>query len=646
MSESKKEKAQKAEKTVVTPVTESVKADTSIPLPNSESPQLPVSAKRRPKRIVLSFGRILIALMVVSVIVAGSLYLLRRDKRSNNIAMHNKPVSHTAAIPEKPKTAQPVTLKTSDATYLQTPKLLDDQKIFADTSVLGQDCPASGYDPTTGQCKDPQSVDAGDIKYYQIGTLKNGSEVLAIVEPYYNGLGDSQTQLALEKDGQYKIIARYGTDAQYMSDFVSEYAKAFTGNVTIDTSDDITDLLVPDNVSVNGQEFSVSTLNGYGSFTLDGLSDIRGSYKSKADAQPTKIGTAGYDTIYKLVVKDDPAFQINEDYVTFGNLFSSFAYLKNSIIDTQPAGSDRSLKVTWQTGVDNSSSYFTAITGCGSSGYVVAKNVSTSQLVKVGVSADGQALYQLPAGSALTQELYTKDYKEAQDAGMITDAALKNLSVDDFLSDHAYFMFKDSLGEYVVQQRTDMFSGGECAKPVIYLYPQRTEHVSVQVGAQVKESNPFYTTGGWKDVLAQPSGQLTYQGEIYDSLYWEGEGFGAYPDITSGTIVKGSQAVATIKTQLKKQGLNAKEISDFMAYWQPKLPATPYVRLTWLSTAQMNVLAPLTISPRPQTLIRVFLDFEGLQESEKLAPQQFTTPARRGFTVVEWGGLARNGVQS
>jgi hypothetical protein len=52
-------------------------------------------------------------------------------------------------------------------------------------------------------------------------------------------------------------------------------------------------------------------------------------------------------------------------------------------------------------------------------------------------------------------------------------------------------------------------------------------------------------------------------------------------------------------------------------------------------------LAPLTISPRPDTVIRVFMDYQVLAQPIKVKEQLIKTPARRGFTVVEWGGAIR-----
>jgi hypothetical protein len=82
-----------------------------------------------------------------------------------------------------------------------------------------------------------------------------------------------------------------------------------------------------------------------------------------------------------------------------------------------------------------------------------------------------------------------------------------------------------------------------------------------------------------------------------------------------------------------------------MNFWSPKLVTNkPYIRLTWFNTPDMNRLAPLNVSPTPRTTIRVFLDFEALDKPYNLPAQKLSAPQRLGFTVVEWGGLLRNGL--
>ena len=69
------------------------------------------------------------------------------------------------------------------------------------------------------------------------------------------------------------------------------------------------------------------------------------------------------------------------------------------------------------------------------------------------------------------------------------------------------------------------------------------------------------------------------------------------------------------------------------------MPNKPYLRLTWFDTRQMNELAPLKLSVHPDTTIRIFLDAQGLDKPIDIQPQKLTHPERKGFTLIEWGGL-------
>ncbi len=177
---------------------------------------------------------------------------------------------------------------------------------------------------------------------------------------------------------------------------------------------------------------------------------------------------------------------------------------------------------------------------------------------------------------------------------------------------------------------------------MIYLYPTETTPVTVSVDASVTKSEPEYGDG-WS-VIAHPDGSLVNtDGKSYTSLFWEGLGNGTYPVIDSGFVVPQEDMEQTLWNHLEKLGLNSQEAKEFMEFWLPHMPNSPYVRLTWFGTRQMNVLAPLRIVPKPDTMIRLFLDFEGLEEPINLPSQTLSAPARNGFTVVEWGGLLRKG---
>ena len=53
--------------------------------------------------------------------------------------------------------------------------------------------------------------------------------------------------------------------------------------------------------------------------------------------------------------------------------------------------------------------------------------------------------------------------------------------------------------------------------------------------------------------------------------------------------------------------------------------------------------AKLTVTPTPDTVIRVFMAWRPLTEPVAIEPQEWTAPERIGFTLVEWGGTEVTG---
>ena len=48
--------------------------------------------------------------------------------------------------------------------------------------------------------------------------------------------------------------------------------------------------------------------------------------------------------------------------------------------------------------------------------------------------------------------------------------------------------------------------------------------------------------------------------------------------------------------------------------------------------------AELTISPEPDSVLRVFMAWQPLEEKIEIEEQELQSFERTGFTVVEWGG--------
>ena len=182
----------------------------------------------------------------------------------------------------------------------------------------------------------------------------------------------------------------------------------------------------------------------------------------------------------------------------------------------------------------------------------------------------------------------------------------------------------------------------EKGKPVIYLYPLKKTDVSVKVEPKggVTVSIPEYKKG-WK-VTAEPDGKITDKKtkKEYPYLFWESNDYTGAVDTAEGFVVKTSELESFFDEKLCILGLNEKEISDFKEFWIPEInkEEKPYTFITFYSQEKINKEAPLTISPKPDSVIRVYFDHLGLDEIIETAEQNLTPVQRSGFSVVEWGG--------
>ena len=175
------------------------------------------------------------------------------------------------------------------------------------------------------------------------------------------------------------------------------------------------------------------------------------------------------------------------------------------------------------------------------------------------------------------------------------------------------------------------------AKPVVYLYPEEETEVTVRLDydGDLTTTYPAYADG-WT-VTAAPDGTLTGEdGREYYCLFWEGTPSWEY-DLSTGFCVRGEDSAAFLEEALSDLGLTDREANEFLIYWLPKLEVNPYNLLSF-QTKGYTDHARLTVSPQPDTVLRVFLAFKALEEPVEIKPQTLTAPAREGFTVVEWGG--------
>ena len=174
-------------------------------------------------------------------------------------------------------------------------------------------------------------------------------------------------------------------------------------------------------------------------------------------------------------------------------------------------------------------------------------------------------------------------------------------------------------------------------KPVIYLYPEAETDVTVRLdyAGDLTCTYPAYD-GAWR-VAAAPDGTLTDEsGQTYRYLYWEGVDNVQY-DFSEGFCVPGSETAAFLEDALAQLGLTRAEANEFIIYWLPQMEQNAYNLISFQSDAYTDA-AKLTITPQPDTLLRVFMAWKPLTSAVEIAPQTLTAPERTGFTAVEWGG--------
>ena len=196
----------------------------------------------------------------------------------------------------------------------------------------------------------------------------------------------------------------------------------------------------------------------------------------------------------------------------------------------------------------------------------------------------------------------------------------------------------------LVAQNNQSIGEGRADKPLIYLYPEKEIDVEVKLGSigNVTTIYPKYNDG-WK-VKAYPSGKLIDKNtgrELY-GLYWEGKN---YPTENSneGFVVKGEDTTRFLEEKLEILGLTEREAEEFIIYWLPQMEHNKYNYIRFAKKESIDNYMPLEVNPKPDTVIRILMEFKPLEEKIEVKEQKLTKIERQGFTVVEWGGFEISG---
>lgn len=179
-------------------------------------------------------------------------------------------------------------------------------------------------------------------------------------------------------------------------------------------------------------------------------------------------------------------------------------------------------------------------------------------------------------------------------------------------------------------------------KPVIYLYPKTTQDVDVKLeyDGELTVTYPEYNPAikGWK-VKASPDGTLINSSDkrTYSYLFWEGISRVNYSMPEKGFVVTGQDSARFLQKILEKRGLTPREYNELIVFWYPLIKNYPYVQIAFAGQ-EYEDSAKLSVNPKPDSVLRVFLYFKKLSKYPKIEEQKIETFERKGFSVVEWGG--------
>lgn len=368
----------------------------------------------------------------------------------------------------------------------------------------------------------------------------------------------------------------------------------------------------------------------YYPFTMYSLGDIK-----PTDVEIEEVDTYKNTPIYKDKNKKDTFYIKTKEH-----FLASVQYVPSLTIREK----DAPYPITWEGDIPNKENYHYGYDYCSSTGLWEVEEKKEDLKITGHKTGTEEPIYEhKDSQHSSLKKLYEEDYlKFHYEYRENTEAAA--LTYEEYLTKHPIIFWEDEVGRLIKFYNLDYIMVGGCAKPIIYLYPERETLVNVKVLPTTGELTftlPKYENM-WTVLADRNSTIRDTKGDTYEYLWWESTSK-HLPDITDGFVVKNENLEAFLNLALTQAGFNHKEINDFKEFWIPEMKSkhSPYYKIHFLQNEDVNILANLLIYPKPTTEIRIFMIYERLNEYEEIKPQEIKHTSRKGFTVAEWGGTRR-----
>lgn len=182
-------------------------------------------------------------------------------------------------------------------------------------------------------------------------------------------------------------------------------------------------------------------------------------------------------------------------------------------------------------------------------------------------------------------------------------------------------------------------------KPNIYLYPTETTLVDVEFSEPelLLTVIPDYKER-WQ-AIASPNGKLDVEGKNYGFLFYESSTTGKFMQFDEAFVVPAENKAEFFTEICNSYNFNEQETKDFVEFWCERLEEkTEYIMYPQI-TEIIDKEMPVDISPKADSVFRIWFVYEAVDNDNRDKLTTIKKPVitekviRKGFTVVEWGGI-------
>jgi hypothetical protein len=189
----------------------------------------------------------------------------------------------------------------------------------------------------------------------------------------------------------------------------------------------------------------------------------------------------------------------------------------------------------------------------------------------------------------------------------------------------------------------------QAEKPIVYLYSNKPVKTTITLSpfGHLAFTYPAYENN-WQ-VETESNGNIKdlKTGKLHPYLFWEAnqpqESFHTSDGVVEGFMIQTDTVTTFLETQLAILGLNSRESTDFITYWVPRLQKKPFAVVQFLMNEEYNsTFGGIQSATKLDYMLRIGMLFEiyDVQPSIVLAsPANKSHSERRGFGLVEWGGM-------